>query len=76
MKVTVFEETEKEKEVQLKLIKRTDRVDLVAVDAFGESLEGGNILSIHNNGKLRLFSSVNSKIGLELTPGGRIEIDD
>ena len=68
------ENEEHEAPVYLRLVDNGDGVDLVAVDATGEMIDGGYILEISGKGKATLVGSVSDKIGLVLDKGGKLKL--
>jgi hypothetical protein len=85
MKIKIFEPsmTEPEKEITLRLVARggghhggTDMgVSLVACDRDGNIVTGGYILCITAEGTLKRCPGISKKLGLQLTPDGKIKED-
>ncbi len=75
MKIEIFEEKAPEENVlRLKLVRDGDSVKVVAVDALGEQLPSGNLLTIRSdNGTLYRHTSTSDLLGLSLDIRGRIE---
>ena len=76
MKFEIFDEKiEKEETIYFKLLKEGGGgIKLQACGKHGEHLWAGDILEIQSNGKLRLCSSISTKIGLQLTSRGNIKL--
>jgi hypothetical protein len=64
---------EKQKDVFLKLEDDGDRIDLVAVDKYGDRISRGAILCIDNCGTLFKYTNVSDEIGLCLN-GSEIKV--
>jgi hypothetical protein len=76
MKIEVFgASAPEEKRVRLKLVDYGIRcgVTLIAVDASGEEVPAGVLLTITHDGELVLHSSVSNEIGLALTTRGYLK---
>ena len=69
MKLKIFNETEKivekERELTLRLESVCGEVRLVAVNEDGSDRDCGFILSVRNNGDVKLYGSVNRNMGLK-----------
>ena len=78
MKVAIYEESAP---VEIPLTLRLKQgaghgVTLIAVDpATGKPMSGGNLLTITERGTLVLQSSITNKLGLKLSPLGRLVIE-
>ena len=78
MKLKIFNETkkivEKEEELTLRLESVWGEVRLVAVNEDGSDRDAGIILSVCNNGDVKLYGSVNRNMGLNVTRTGYVKV--
>ena len=78
MKLKIFNKTkeivEKEKELILRLESECGEVRLVAVNEDGSDRGAGIILSVCNNGNVKLYGSVNRNMGLNVTKAGYVKV--
>jgi hypothetical protein len=63
-------------DVYFKLENSSTGVRLIATDKKGETHDAGTILEIRPDGKLRLFTGVNTLLGLRLDSMRRITLQD
>lgn len=64
-----------EKVLRLRLIQITGgNITLAAVDEYGYTLSGGNILTIGYDGKLYLSGNVSHDTGIVLDPDGSVKV--
>lgn len=80
MRLEVFEETQPDAVVRLKLKKDEDGDDssvyVVAVDGNGSELVDGYLLSFDADGTISLFVGVNDALGFQLDREGRIRLTE
>ena len=78
MKLKIFNKTKKivkkEKELTLRLESVCGEVRLVAVNEDGSDSGAGIILSVCNNGNVKLYGSVNRNMGLNVTKAGYAKV--
>ena len=65
MNYRVFDEKEKGKEIFFKLVQDGGTIDLRACDGSGDELSLGSILSIHEDGKILVYSNIHTEIGIK-----------
>ena len=77
MRVELWGEEKKKSEevLRLRLVSRTDNVELVAVDEAGKLIGGGHIAAITNEGKMRLFGSISPEIPIQRDENDRIQVE-
>ena len=75
MKIEIYGETpQPEETMYLRLVpaRNGDGITLIVVDTHGSRLDAGSLLTIKENGRSVLYSSVSDTIGLDLTAQSRL----
>jgi hypothetical protein len=77
MKIEVYRpDVPEEKTIRLALIQHDwNEVTLAAVDADGEQIQRGRLISISPGGQLRRCVDINRELGLHLDREGRIVVE-
>ena len=78
MKLEIYNESEPKQDepVRLQLKHRGNKIAVIAVDAEGQDVSQGWLLSFTNDGSITRPICVSKKLGFNLTRNGRISLVD